>query len=42
MSILKPVPRRRIPHPADVRAAWLAAGMTLGCALTALIFWVLR
>ena len=39
MSILTTKRRRR---PADVRAAWLGAGMIIGCAMTLIIFWVLR
>ena len=42
MSLLTTRPRRRIPHPADVRAAWLVGGMVIGCAMTLIILWVLR
>jgi hypothetical protein len=42
MSLLTTRPRRRIPHPADVRAAWLVGGMVIGATLVTLIFWVLR
>ena len=41
MSLLTGRPRK--PKRADsVRTAYLGAGMVLGCAVTLVIFWVLR
>jgi len=40
MSILTTKRRRR--PVADLPSAWLGAGMIIGCAMTLIIFWVLR
>jgi hypothetical protein len=41
MSLLTRKPRRQ-PRFDAVRTAYLSAGMVLGCAITLVVFWVLR
>jgi len=41
MSLLTTKPRRHL-RPDSVRTVYLSVGMLIGCAVTLIVFWVIR